>query len=98
MDKKNLLKELEKEILNKEFTLLDLDNTVEDLTGSTTSVFDFDLNRDIMYNNKEGSCSYYIEYNDETDMDEEINVEFTVIKENEDEKEILVKVTNVSWL
>lgn len=92
MDKENLLKELEKEILNKEFTLLDLDNTVEDLTGSTTSVFDFDLNRDIMYNNKEGSCSYYIT------EEEEINVEFEVIEDNEDEREILVKVTNINWL
>ena len=98
MNKENLLKELEKEILNKEFTLLDLDNTIENLTESTTSVFDFDLERDIMHNDKEGSCSYYIECNDETDMDEVINVEFTVIKENDDEREILVKVTNVSWL
>ena len=97
MDKKNLLKELEKEILNKEFTLLDLDNTVENLTGSTTSVFDFDLDRDII-NDNEGSCSYYISYNDETDMDEEINVEFEVVENNEDEREMLVKVTNVSWL
>lgn len=97
MNKENLLKELKEEILNKEFTLLDLDNTVERVTGSTTSVFDFDLDRDII-NDNEGSCSYYISYNDETDMDEEINVEFTVTKENEDEKEILVKVTNVSWL
>ena len=91
------LKELKEEILNKEFTLLDLDNKIEKLTGSTTSVFEYDLERDII-NENEGSCSYYISYNDETDMDEEINVEFTVIKENEDEKEILVKVTNVSWL
>ena len=97
MNKENLLKELKEEILNKEFTLLDLDNKIEKVTGSTTSVFDFDLDRDII-NDNEGSCSYYISYNDETDMDEEINVEFTVIKENEDEKEILVKVTNVSWL
>lgn len=97
MNKENLLKELKEEILNKEFTLLDLDNTVERVTGSTTSLFDFDLERDII-NENEGSCSYYISYNDEADMDEEINVEFTVTKENEDEKEILVKVTNVSWL
>lgn len=97
MNKENLLKELKEEILNKEFTLLDLDNIVERVTGSTTSVFDFDLDRDII-NDNEGSCSYYISYNDEADMDEEINVEFAVIKENEDEKEILVKVTNVSWL
>lgn len=97
MNKENLLKELKEEILNKEFTLLDLDNKIEKVTGSTTSVFDFDLERDII-NENEGSCSYYISYNDETDMDEEINVEFAVIKENEDEKEILVKVTNVSWL
>lgn len=97
MNKENLLKELKEEILNKEFTLLDLDNKIEKVTGSTTSVFDFDLDRDII-NDNEGSCSYYISYNDEADMDEEINVEFAVIKENEDEKEILVKVTNVSWL
>lgn len=97
MNKENLLKELKEEILNKEFTLLDLDNKIEKVTGSTTSVFDFDLDRDII-NDNEGSCSYYISYNDEADMDEEINVEFTVTKENEDEKEILVKVTNVSWL
>ena len=97
MNKENLLKELKEEILNKEFTLLDLDNKIEKLTGSTTSVFEYDLERDII-NENEGSCSYYISYNDETDMDEEINVEFTVTKENEDEKEILVKVTNVSWL
>ena len=97
MNKENLLKELKEEILNNEFTLLDLDNKIEKVTGSTTSVFDFDLDRDII-NDNEGSCSYYISYNDEADMDEEINVEFTVTKENEDEKEILVKVTNVSWL
>ena len=91
MNKENLLKELEKEILNKEFTLLDLDNTIENLTESTTSVFDFDLERDIMYNDKEGFCSYYI-------TEEIINLEFEVIEDNNDEREILVKVTNVSWL
>ena len=45
-----------------------------------------------MYNNKEGSCSYYIT------EEEEINVEFEVIEDNEDEREILVKVTNINWL
>lgn len=91
MNKENLLKELKEEILNKEFTLLDLDNIVERVTGSTTSVFDFDLDRDII-NDNEGSCSYYIT------EEEEINVEFEIVENNEDEREILVKVTNINWL
>ena len=89
-----ILEELKQEILDKEFTLLELDNKVEEITGSTTSVFEYDLERDIIHGN-EGSCSYYIEYNDETNMNEEINVDFKIVEKNSNCNSILVKVIDV---
>lgn len=87
---KELVENVKSELLGKEVSLLELDNTVQSITGSTTSLFDYDTTN--------VSCSYYISYNDETDMDEEILVEYDIVKENEERTETIVKVTNVSRL
>lgn len=80
-----IIKELKEELLNKEITLLELDNEAERITGSTTSLFDTE--NDCM---EQASCAYYM------DTDKNIVVEFKVINKNkEDNTETLVKVTDI---
>lgn len=73
-------------------SLSDLDNTVQSITGSTTSLFDYEFNL------VKSSCAYYISYNDKTDMNEEILVEYEILNDNEDTSEIIVRIDNVSKL
>ncbi len=40
---KELIENLKNEILGKEMSLSDLDNTVQNITGSTTSLFDYEF-------------------------------------------------------
>lgn len=51
-----IIKELKEALLNKEMTLVDMDNEAERITGSTTSLFDYpdEIRQD-------GSCNYWIE-------------------------------------
>lgn len=81
-------------LLNKEFTLEDLDNEAQEDLNSTTSLFDYDLERDILSEDKKtGSCSYMI-----NNSDAEINIIFDVIELNEDNLETRVKVTELEAL
>ncbi len=80
-----IIKELKEELLNKEMTLVEMDNEAERITGSTTSLFDAE--NDCM---EQASCAYYM------DTDKNIVVEFKVINKNkEDNTETLVKVTDI---
>ena len=80
-----IIKELKEELLNKEMTLVEMDNEAERITGSTTSLFDAE--NDCM---EQTSCSYYM------DTDKNIVVEFEIINKNEeDNTETLVKVTDI---
>lgn len=79
-----MLKELKEELLNKEFTLVEMDNEVERITESGTSLFDAE--NDCMQQN---SCSYYIR------EDKNIVVEFEIIKKEENNLETIVKVTDI---
>ena len=81
---KKLLKELKEELLNKDLTLVEMDNAVERITGSTTSIFD-----EISDCLEQKSCAYYMEEN------KNIIVEFDIIEENEEETESLVKVIDI---
>ena len=66
-------------------TLIEMDNEVEEITESTTSLFDSES--DCM---EQTSCSYYIK------EDKNIVVEFEIIDKNEENNtETLVKVTNI---
>lgn len=80
-----MIKELKEELLNKEMTLVDMDNEAERITGSTTSLFDYE--EDCM---EQKSCAYYI------DTDKDIVVKFEIVTLNkEDNTETIVKVTDV---
>ena len=80
-----IVKELKEDLLNKEMSLVEMDNKVEEITGSTTSLFDAE--DDCM---EQRSCAYYI------DEDKNIIVEFEIINKNEDDiTETIVKVTDV---
>lgn len=79
-----MLKELNEELLNKEMTLVEMDNEIERITESTTSLFDTE--NDCM---KQQSCSYYIE------EDKNIVVEFKIIKKEENNLETTVEVTDI---
>lgn len=85
-----MIKELKEELLNKEISLVDMDNEVGRITGSTTSLFDAES--DCMEQN---SCAYFI-YDKEFIGAKNIVVEFEIINENkEDSAETLVKVTDI---
>ena len=79
-----MLKELKEELLNKEISLVEMDNEVERITESTTSLFDAES--DCMEQN---SCAYYIR------EDKNIIVEFEIIKKEENNLETIVKVTDI---
>lgn len=68
-----IIKELKEELLNKKMTLLDLDNEAERITGSTTSLFDYEDEI-----RQDGSCNYWIE------EDKEIMIEY--LAKNTDEE------------
>ena len=79
-----IIKNLKEELLNKEMTLLEMDNEAERITRSTTSLFDAES--DSM---EQTSCAYYM------DTDKNIVVEFEIINKNEDNTETLIKVTDI---
>lgn len=79
-----IIKELKEALLNKEMTLVDMDNEAERITGSTTSLFDAES--DCI---EQKSCAYYM------DTDKNIIVEFEIIDKKEDNTETLVKVTDI---
>ena len=87
-----IIKELKEELLNKEMTLLDLDNEAERITGSTTSLFDYEDEI-----RQDGSCTYWIE------EDKAIMIEYLAkntdeeIEEmtGEDKLNIEVKITDI---
>ena len=79
-----IIKNLKEELLNKEITLLEMDNAVETISGSTTSLFDTES--DCM---EQKSCAYYI------DKDKDIVVEFEIIEQKEDNLETIVKVIDI---
>lgn len=84
-----LIKELKEELLNKEMTLLDLDNDAQRITGSTASLFDA-LNDCI----EQTSCSYFICDNKYIGQ-KNIIIEFEIIDKNDDNLDTIVKVTNI---
>ena len=85
-----MIKELKEELLNKEISLIDMDNEVGRITGSTTSLFD--AKNDCM---EQKSCAYFI-YDKEFIGAKNIVVEFEIINEDkEDSAETLVKVTDI---
>lgn len=78
-DLKNKIKELRKEWLNKEITLWDLDKITEtDMSGK------YDLKRDLMYSETEGSYD-----------DGEINYEFRFVEGSEVDFEGKVIITDI---
>lgn len=84
MNIKEILQELKEELLNKEMSLLEMDNEAERITGSTTSLFDAES--DCM---EQTSCAYYI------DTDKDIVLDFEIVKKEEDNKDTIVKITNI---
>lgn len=79
-----IIKELKDELLNKEITLLEMDNEAGRITGSTTSLFDFE--EDCI---NQTSVSYYM------DKDKNIILEFKIIKKEENNLDTIVKVTDI---
>ena len=79
-----IIKELCDELLGKEMTLLEMDNTAIGIIGDTDSLFEYESYV------LEQNCACYF-YDDE----HTINVEFKIIEENEEALDIIVEVENV---
>lgn len=84
-----IVKELKEELLNREMTLLEMDNEAIRIIGDTNSLFESES--DCMYLQ---GCSYYIDYIEKKLR--MINVDFDIInKDKEDNRNTIVKVTNI---
>lgn len=83
MEIEEILEDLKKNLLNKEMTLLEMDNYIENLFNTNSLYDDFDEN---VYSN---SCSYY--YND----DKNIVVEFEFLEQLNDKLKTKIKVTDI---
>lgn len=79
-----IIKNLKEELLNKEMTLVDMDNAVKRISGSTASLFDEE--NDCM---DQKSCAYYM------DTDKNIIVEFEIINKKQENTETIIKVTDI---
>lgn len=87
-----IIKELKEELLNKETTLIDIDNEAERITGSTTSLFDYpdEIRQD-------GSCIYYTEEGKEIEIEYLTDVTDKEIENMNREEKLYIKakVTDV---
>lgn len=83
MEIEEILEDLKKNLLNKEMTLLEMDNYIENLFNTNSLYDDFYEN---VYSN---SCSYY--YND----DKNIVVEFEFLETLNDKLKTKIKVTDI---
>lgn len=79
-----IVEELKEELLNKKMTLLEMDNKTEEISGSTTSLFDEES--DCL---EQKSCAYYMA------KDKNIIVEFEIVNKKQDNTETIVKVTDI---
>lgn len=77
------LEELKKEILNKKMSLLEMDNKIQDILKTNTSLFDFENDCII-----QKSCAYYVN-------NQEIVVEFDILKKEKNNFDTIVKITNI---
>lgn len=84
-----MIKELKEELLNKELTLLEMDNTVQRITEKNGSLFDYES--DCV---EQQSCAYGIEYTEEMGA-KNIIVEWETIEQGETNSESIVKVVNI---
>lgn len=78
-----MMDEIRKEVLKKEMSLLDVDNAIKNITGSTSSAFDYI--EDVL---DQTSASYSIET--KILKDKEININFDIVKNNEDPLKIII--------
>lgn len=79
-----IIKKLKEELLNKEISLVDMDNAVQSTAETTDSLFDYES--DCMEQN---SCSYYIA------EDKNIVVEWEIVNKEKDNLKTVVKVTDI---
>ena len=96
-----ILKELKEELLNKKMSLLDLDNKVEEIIGTSESLYDFYLD-DIL--EQEAVGYIYNLDNDFYDNNNNFIIGFKIIDKDYEEKlkndkdykfNIIVKITNI---
>lgn len=79
-----MLKQLQKEFLNKEYRLLDLDNEVTETLTSANSIYEYDV-KEMLEN---GYC-YQVSQTDS------YNFEFEIVEESENNFDIKVKVIDI---
>ena len=84
-----MVKEIKVELLNKEMTLLDMDNELMNALETNNSIFDGDTESFI----EDRNFVYQVQ-----GLEDEIMVDFKVIEKNEDNLETIVKVTNVETI
>lgn len=75
-----------KELLGRKMTVLELDNYMQEELSTNESLFDEDV-KEYIYNNK----SYAYKLNE----DDYLNVEWEIIKDNEDILKVVVKITDI---
>ncbi|MCQ4924924.1 hypothetical protein NE686_17615 [Tissierella carlieri] len=92
-----IIEELE-ELKGEEFTLSDMDNTIKEIIDAVgdhkNSIFDGETKEYI----EKGEYSYSVWADEEEIETKDICVYFEVLEENEDNLEVIIKVTDIELL
>lgn len=91
--KKNIMKQLE-ELVGEEFTLLEMDNNIQEIMKSENSIFEGETEEYI----KNGEFAYTMWENEEGYSTVDINIKFKVIEEDRNLMEILIEVIEIEEL
>lgn len=101
MEKLNgMISDMKEQIVGEELTLVEMDNLVcrligdEDSNSNKNTIFDGET-REFIEN---GEYAYSIWEDEEEGETRDINVIFEVIEDNDDELQVLVKVTDIELL
>lgn len=84
-----MVKEIKEELLNKEVTLLGMDNKLINALETSDSIFDGDTESFI----EDGNFAYQVQ-----GLQDETMISFEVVEKNDNSLEVLVKVTNVETI
>lgn len=90
---KNIMQQLE-ELVGEEFTLLEMDNDIQGIMKSESSIFDGETEEYI----ENGEFAYTMWEDEEELSTVDVNIHFKRVEENEDTMEILVEVTEIEEL
>lgn len=95
---KNILKILNQEFLGKEVTVYNLDATCQELAQQYNFRFNDILDSENWNCIKEGAFTFIEKFDEFGQWEMGIDFEFEIVKDNEDEREIIIKITDINLI